>query len=173
MNLIITCARHLETETKEEIKGILEIIGDTQPTIIITEMSGILIAKTILDSIMIVNKIREIILEEPWKIRYCLRIIPIQKNTDTSIESIEKAVFDLIRFIEKSESYRIMIEKRNSNISSKELISKIAGKISNKVSLESPDKIILIEILGNKAGISIVKDIDILSMEKIKRNNSE
>jgi tRNA acetyltransferase TAN1 len=171
--LIITCARHLETETKEEIKGILEIIGDTQPTIIITEMSGILIAKTILDSIMIVNKIREIILEEPWKIRYCLRIIPIQKNTDTSIESIEKAVFDLIRFIEKSESYRIMIEKRNSNISSKELISKIAGKISNKVSLESPDKIILIEILGNKAGISIVKDIDILSMEKIKRNNSE
>ena len=51
--------------------------------------------------------------------------------------------------IEEKESYRILIEKRNSDISSKEIITKIANGIKNKVSLDFPDKVILIEVLGN------------------------
>jgi tRNA acetyltransferase TAN1 len=173
LNLIITCARHLESETKQELTGILEKIGDTEPTISITNMSGILTAETKLDSIEVVKKIKETLLDEPWSIRYCLRIIPIQKVVETEIESIEDGILGLIRLISNEESYRILIEKRNSNISSQELISRIANKIKNKVSLEFPDKIILIEVLGNKTGIAIVKKGDILSVEKTKRSISE
>jgi tRNA acetyltransferase TAN1 len=71
------------------------------------------------------------------------------------------------------ETYKISIEKRSSDLSSQEIISKIANKIKNKVSLEFPDKIILIEILGNKTGISILKKTDVLSVEKTKRSISE
>lgn len=173
MNLIITCARHLETETRQELMGILEKIGDSEPTITITNMSGILTAETKLESIEVVKKIKEMLLDEPWCIRYCLRIIPIQKITETKIESIEEEITDLIKLISNGESYRISIEKRNSNISSQELISRVAKKIENKVSLEFPDKIILIEVLGNKTGIAIVKKEDILSVEKTKRSISE
>lgn len=173
MNLIITCARHLEIETKQELMSILEKIGDSKPSIIITSMSGILTVETTLDPIDIVKKMKEMLLDEPWCVRYCLRVIPIQKVTETKIEDIENGVLDLIKFISDSESYRISIEKRNSNISSQELISRIANKINNKVSLEFPDKIILIEILGNTTGISIVKKTDILSVEKTKRGISE
>lgn len=173
MNLIITCARHLETETRQELMGILEKIGDPEPTITITNMSGILTAETKLEPIEVVKKIKEMLLDEPWCIRYCLRIIPIQKITETKIESIEEGITDLIKLISNGESYRISIEKRNSNISSQELISRVAKKIENKVSLEFPDKIILIEVLGNKTGIAIVKKEDILSVEKTKRSISE
>ena len=173
MNLIITCARHLETETRQELIGILEKIGDSEPTITITNMSGILTAETKLEPIEVVKKIKEMLLDEPWCIRYCLRIIPIQKMTETKIESIEDGISDLIELISNGESYRILIEKRNSNISSQELISRVAKKIENKVSLEFPDKIILIEVLGNKKGIAIVKKADILSVEKTKRSISE
>lgn len=153
--------------------GILEKIGDSEPTITITNMSGILTAETKLEPIEVVKKIKEMLLDEPWCIRYCLRIIPIQKITETKIESIEEEITDLIKLISNGESYRISIEKRNSNISSQELISRIAKKIENKVSLEFPDKIILIEVLGNKTGIAIVKKEDILSVEKTKRSISE
>jgi tRNA acetyltransferase TAN1 len=153
--------------------SILEKIGDPKPSIIITSMSGILTVETILDPIDIMKKIKEMLLDEPWCVRYCLRVIPIQKVTETKIEDIENGVLDLIKFISDSESYRISIEKRNSNISSQELISRIANKINNKVSLEFPDKIILIEILGSITGISIVKKTDILSVEKTKRSISE
>lgn len=173
MNLIVTCARHLESETKQEIVGILEKIGDSEPAITVTNMSGILTADTKLESIEVVKKIKEMLLDEPWCIRYCLRIIPIQKIVETKIESIEDGISDLIKLISNGESYRISIEKRNSNISSQELISRIAKKIKNKVSLEFPDKIILIEILGNKTGIAIVKKENILSVEKTKRSISE
>jgi tRNA acetyltransferase TAN1 len=173
LNLIITCARHLESETKQELSSILESIGDSEPSIIITNMSGILTAETKLDPIQVVNKIKEMLLDEPWSIRYCLRIIPIQKIMETNIESIENGLSDLINLISENESYRISIEKRNSNISSQEIISRIAKKIKNKVSLEFPDKVVLIEILGNKTGIAIVKKTDILSIEKTKRSLSE
>jgi len=173
LNLIITCARHLETETRQELMGILEKLGDSEPTITITNMSGILTAETKLEPIEVVKKIKEMLLDEPWCIRYCLRIIPIQKITETKIESIEEGITDLIKLISNGESYRISIEKRNCNISSQELISRVAKKIENKVSLEFPDKIILIEVLGNKTGIAIVKKEDILSVEKTKRSISE
>ena len=173
MNLIITCARHLESETRQELTNILEKIGDSEPKITVTNMSGILTAETKLDSIETIKKIKEMLLDEPWSIRYCLRIIPIQKVMETKIESIEDGISSLIELISNSESYRISIEKRNSNISSQELISRIAKKIKNKVSLEFPDKIILIEVLGNKTGIAIVKKVDILSVEKTKRSISE
>ena len=172
MNLIITCARHLEPETEEEISRILAEFGDPNPTITITSMSGILTAKTNLDPIEVVKKIHEMILDEPWSIRYCLRMIPIQKVSETNLEEIEKMVSELIGLIAKDESYRISIEKRNSNISGEEIITRIAKPIKNKVSLENPDKIIQIEILGGKTGVSILKKSDILSVEKTKRSLS-
>jgi tRNA acetyltransferase TAN1 len=171
--LIITCARHLEPETKEEIGRILGEFGDSEPKITITSMSGILTVKTQLDPVEVVKKIRERILDEPWSVRYCLRIIPIQKLSETKIEEIEETISELIGSIPKGESYRISIEKRNSNISSQELITKIATKIKNKVSLENPDKIVLIEVLGTKTGISVLNNSDILSVEKTKRSMSD
>ena len=173
MNLIITCARHLEPETEEELIDILDEFGDSDVKVTITNMSGILTAETKLDPVEVVRKIKEMLLDEPWSVRYCLRIIPIQKVIESKIEEIEKSVAGLSNQILDDESYRISIEKRNSNVSSKEIITKIADKIKNKVSLEFPDKVLLIEILGNKTGISILKKSDILSTEKTKRSISE
>ena len=116
---------------------------------------------------------KEKLLDEPWSIRYCLRVIPIQKVIETSIDEIQKAVSNISNQIEEKESYRILIEKRNSDISSKEIITKIANGIKNKVSLDFPDKVILIEILGIVTGISILKESDILSLEKTKRSMSD
>ncbi|MCV0431739.1 THUMP domain-containing protein [Nitrosopumilus sp.] len=173
MNLIITCPRHLEPETEDELKDILGELGDSNIKVTITSMSGILTAETILDPIEVVRKIKEMLLDEPWSIRYCKRIIPIQKVIESKIDEIDKNVEEMSNQITKEETYRISIEKRNSDLSSKEIITKIANKIKSKVSLEFPDKVLLIEILGNKTGISILKKSDILSTEKTKRSISE
>ena len=173
MNLIVTCPRHLEPETEEELKDILGEFGDSDVKVTITNMSGILTVETHLEPIEIVKKIKDMLLDEPWSVRYCKRIIPIQKVIESKIDEIETSVAELSDQILEDETYRISIEKRNSDLSSKEIITKIAGRIKNKVSLEFPDKILLIEILGNKTGISILKKADILSTEKTKRSMSE
>lgn len=169
MNLIITCARHLEPETTDELSAVLAQFGDENPEISRTSMSGVLTAKTKLVPFEVIKNIREKIVDEPWSIRYCLRIIPIEQVVDTNLEEISTQVFSLMKKVNEKESYRITIEKRNSDISSTEIISKIADNITNKVSLEKPDWIALIEILGNKTGVSVLKSDDVFSLEISKR----
>ena len=169
MNLIITCARNLESEAKNEIRKILDELGDQEPEILNVGMRGVLMVNTIIEPSKIIDWVKNKIIEEPWLIRYCLRIIPIQRMTDTEIDKIKQTVIELKDTIQKNDSYRITIEKRNTSISSSEIITEVAEIFPNKVSLNQPDWIILIEILGNETGISILKDDELFSLDKSKR----
>ena len=169
MNLIITCARSLESETKNEISKILDELGDQEPEILNVGMRGILMVKTVIEPSKIIDYVKNKMVEEPWLIRYCLRIIPIQMITETEIDKIKQNVIKLKDTIQKNDSYRITIEKRNTSISSNEIITEIAKIFPNKVSLNQPDWIILIEILGNETGISILKNDGMFSLDKAKR----
>ena len=169
MNLIITCARNLESETKNEIKKILDELGDQEPEILNVGMRGILMVDTTIEPSKIIDWIRNKVVEEPWLIRYCLRIIPIQSITETNIDKIKQNVIKLKDSIQKNDSYRITIEKRNTSLSTNEIITEVAKIFPNKVSLNKPDLIVLIEILGDKTGISILKDSELFSLDKSKR----
>jgi len=169
LNLIITCARNLESETKNEIKKILDELGDQEPEILNVGMRGILMVDTIIEPSKIIDWVRNKIVEEPWLIRYCLRIIPIQSITETNMDKIKQNVIKLKDSIQKNDSYRITVEKRNTSISTNEIITEVAKIFPNKVSLNKPDLIVLIEILGDKTGISILKDSELFSLDKSKR----
>jgi len=169
LNLIITCARNLESETKNEIRKILDELGDQEPEILNVGMRGILMVNTIIEPSKIIDWVKNKIIEEPWLIRYCLRIIPIQRITDTEIDKIKQNVIKLKDTIQKNDSYRITIEKRNTSISSSEIITEVAKIFPNKVSLNQPDWIVLIEIIGNETGISILKNDELFSLDKAKR----
>ena len=78
----------------------------------------------------------------------------------------------MISCIEKTQSYRISIEKRNSEIKSNDLISEIAELIPNKVSLEQADWEIVIQIMGKTTGIGILPKNSIISVSKEKRLRS-
>ena len=169
MNLIITCARNLESETKNEIRKILDELGDQEPEILNVGMRGILMVNTIIKPSKIIDWVKNKVIEEPWLIRYCLRIIPIQSMTETEIGKITQNVIKLKDTIQKNDSYRITIEKRNTSISSSEIITEVAKIFPNKVSLNQPDWIVLIEIIGNETGISILKNDELFSLDKAKR----
>ena len=173
MNLILTCPRNFEKDAKNEIKKILKEIGDDDPSIEITKYPGILTILTKIQTEKVIDSIREKILDEPWSIRYCLRIIPIQEYIKTDMNNILKTVPKITKVIGSNDSYRITIEKRDSSLSGKEIINETAKNIPNKVSLENPNWIILIEIVGNNTGMSVIKDNFILSLPKVKRSLSD
>ena len=170
MNLIVTCPRNLELEAESEIKKILNELDDQEPEIFQTDMRGILMVNTILEPLKIIDWVKNKINDEPWFFRYCLRIIPVQKTTDTDIDKIKQNVMNLKSIIQENDSYRITVEKRNSNMPSSQIINEIAKIIPNKVSLDEPDWVILVEIFGEKTCISILKNDSIFSLEKSKRN---
>jgi tRNA acetyltransferase TAN1 len=169
LNLLVTCARNLETETKNEIGKILDEIGDQESEVLNVGMRGILMVNTSIEPSKIIDWVKDKVVEEPWLIRYCLRMIPIQSVTETDMGKITNDVIKLKDVIQQNDSYRITIEKRNTDMSSTEIITEIAKIFPNKVSLNQPDWIVLIEILGNKTGISILKENEIFSLDKAKR----
>ena len=169
MNLLVTCARNLETETKNEIGKILDEIGDQESEVLNVGMRGILMVNTSIEPSKIIDWVKDKVVEEPWLIRYCLRMIPIQSVTETEMSKITKDVIKLKGVIQQNDSYRITIEKRNTDMSSNEIITEVAKIFPNKVSLNQPDWVVLIEILADKTGISILKENEIFSLDKAKR----
>ena len=55
MNLLITCARNLESETENEIRKILNESGDQEPEIYKSDMRGILFINTNIETSKIID----------------------------------------------------------------------------------------------------------------------
>ena len=113
--------------------------------------------------------ITDFVRSEPFKVRFIMRVIPVDRVVDTKIANIVKAVKDLAPAIGPGETFRITIEARDSPYSDKELIEALADAIDRKVSLDSPDKVVLLEIFGEYAGISVISPQQIVSIQKLKR----
>ena len=173
MNLLVTCPRNFEDNARNEIKKILDELGDDDPIIEVTKYPGILTISTRIPNSEMIDSIKEKVLDEPWSIRYCLRIIPIQEYIQTDFEKILSTIPKISKVIDSNSTYRITIEKRDSELSGTKIIEEIAKTIPNKVSLENPDWIILIEIIGENTGLAVVKKNYVLSIPKTKRSLSD
>ena len=169
MNLIITCQRNLEASTILEIQNILERFGDKDAIIKKTIFSGIIEVESRLDAMQILDYFREIIEDEPWLIKYCSRVIPIQAECESKLDEITNKAIELSHVMKKDQTYRITIEKRHSSLHTKDIISNIADSILNKVSLENSDWEIIVQVLRDKTGISITPLNSILSVNREKR----
>ncbi len=86
----------------------------------------------------------------------------------TDLGEIERTVTELASKIKENESFRVTVEKRFTDTSTKDIIEAAAANIERKVDLSSPDKIILIEVVGGLTGISIIRPEQILAVMKEK-----
>tara|TARA_B100001013_G_scaffold142378_1_gene84095 strand:+ start:41 stop:526 length:486 start_codon:yes stop_codon:yes gene_type:complete len=159
----------MESETINEVTELLDEFGDLNARILKTKFSGIIKIETVLEISELVEKFRDKIENEPWEIRYCSRIIPIQKICQTELLLIKKNVIELISSIKPNDTYKISLEKRDSGLIRNHIISNIASLLSNKVSLEAPDCEIIIQVIGDETGISVMPRNSILSISKMKR----
>ena len=147
----------------------LERFGDTGPIVEKTIFSGIIQVETELDIMKVLEDFKRVIEDEPWLIKYCSRIIPIQAECESKLDEIRDKVIGLSDIIKKNDTYRITVEKRQSSLHTSEIISNIADSLSNKVSLENSNWEIIIQVLRNKTGISIIPPNTILSVNRQKR----
>ena len=167
-NLLVTTTRGNEDNVCSEVWYLLKEIGDEKAEVDRTGVSGLIAVKTSLNPFEVITKFREILKERPYEFRYSLRIIPIEKVVKTRVEEIQKAAEELASKIGENETFRITVEKRFTEISTRDIIEAAASKIERKVNLERPDKILLIEIIGDLTGISVIRPEDIISVSKEK-----
>jgi tRNA acetyltransferase TAN1 len=171
-NLLASSSRHTEEDAQDELLDILEMFGDHESESEVTDISGIILGHTNLDIFQVINSLRELIKSEPWQIRFILRLLPIESVVCTDLGNIKNAVKNLAMKVPTGDTFRITVERRHTMISSSDIIGSIGKGIDNKVNLENPDWIILIEIVGKQAGISVLKPNQIFRTIIEKRNSS-
>jgi tRNA acetyltransferase TAN1 len=171
-NIIASTFKYGEEDAREELLGLLELLGDHQPYAEITEINGIVVAYTNLGVFQVVDSLRRLVKNEPWQVRYILRLIPIELMVRTKLEDIANAVKSLTPKMHPQDRFRITIEKRHTILSPADIIATLASKIDNRVQLKNPDWIVLVEILGAFAGVSILRSDQIFRSVIEKRNSS-
>jgi tRNA acetyltransferase TAN1 len=167
-NLLATTSRGNENDACSELWYLLEQIGDSAPIVKKTGVAGLIAAKTVLNPLEVVEKLREVLHERPYEFRYTLRIMPIEKVIRTDLGEIQQVAAEFGSKIAENETFRITVEKRFTTTSSHDIIASAAANIERKVDLNKPDKILLIEIVGGLTGISMIKPDEILSIMKEK-----
>ena len=167
-NLLVTTFRYRESDAFDEVFQLLDILGDKDPSIEILSVSGIILVDTCLDPFQVVENCREMVRNEPWKFRYVLRIIPLEKNCKAVLTEIHSVVDQLCGKMDVHETFMVMIEKRHSKLHSNDIISAVTSKLDMKVSLDDPSWIILVQIVNRVAGISILRPNQIFSSVKEK-----
>ena len=171
-NLVISTSRGNERNACSEMWYLIGEVGDRGSNIESTSVVGLIIGKTKLDPVKTIHGLRALFKERPWEFKYVLKLVPIQKVVRAELAEIEDAAVNLAEAIGEKEDFRITIEKRHTDLSSKSIIDSVAKRIDRKVNLDSPKRILLIEIIGNLVGLSLIRSEDILSIEREKRQHN-
>jgi tRNA acetyltransferase TAN1 len=156
-NLIATTYRGLERQARREIQNLLSTLGDPSPKAVTTSVAGLITAQTTLDPFEAVTRIMKKYSEDPLSIQYLIRVIPVEAVVNTDINEMAGIVERLAPKIAVDETFRITVEKRRTSIHSGDIIKAVAQRVERRVSLENPDWVILIEVIGGVTGISVLR----------------
>lgn len=101
------------------------------------------------------------------------RVIPLDTVIPAHLPDIIRETITVTqKKLQPGESFAVRCKRRGFSVSSKEIEQKIGAEIvetfKNPVNLDNPDKIVLIEIIDKKAGISVLKKDDIVKKEVIE-----
>jgi len=172
-NLLATTNRREESWGCTELWMLLHDIEDPKPLVDRSGVYGLIVAKTTLNQIDAIRRLRGELERRPEAFKHLIRLIPVETVVLSELERIKEAVLRLSEKITERDSFRITVEKRRTDLRSREIIEGVAEGISRKVDLENPDWVVLIEVVGKYTGVSVVKPSDILNTVKERNITDE
>lgn len=165
-NLLATCEPLNQSAASSELWMLLRAAGDEKPAVDRSLAKGLITARTHLDPLDAIARMRAELRENPDHLKFLLRIIPIQNRVSTSLDEIKETAQSMASRIGEDESFRVTLEKRRTDLRSREVIDAVAEGIPRRVDLENHDWIVLIEIIGNSTGVSVIRPEGLLNVQK-------
>ena len=165
-NLLATSEVWNESAACSELWMLLRSVGDETPIVDRSPIRGLIAAKTNLNPVEAVGRLRSELHENPEGFRVLLRVMPVEAIVPTDLGGIVEAAHELAAKIDENESFRITLEKRRTPLRSREVIDAVALGIVRRVDLEDCDWIILIEIIGRITGLAVIPRDGLLNVQK-------
>lgn len=167
-NLLATTEQLTISEATSELWMNLRAVGDEEAKVDRSRVKGLILGWSSLGPIEAIHSLRDYMEEEPDRFKNIYRIMPIITWVKTSIEDIVEEVNEQKEKVSDDETFRITVEKRRTNLGRLEIIEPVADIFDNDVDLEDPDWTVLINVLGDKTGVSVIRPEDKLNIQKEK-----
>lgn len=165
-NLLVTYEPAHAGKAKEEVESALKEVEATPE--FLESIPGVF-QLSIANPKAVVKKLRELCKKSPEKFVVTYHYIPIDKWCPADLAKMQALIGEIQKGIEKEEKWKMNLNKRQFKADSRELIIKLTDPVDKpNVDLTNPDKIIQVEIVGDKAGIALLNKDELLEVPKMK-----
>ncbi len=116
-----------------------------------------------------VKKLAKLCMKEPDLFKATYQYVPIDTWCASGVKEMQEIIKQLEEGIKTSEKWKMTLNKRSYEMPAMDLIIKLTDVVNRpKVDLKNPEKIIRVEIFGDKAGIALLKADEAFSVPKLK-----
>ncbi len=172
-NLLISTAADFEEDCFNEVWYQLFALGDENPIFINLYIPGLIGVCTKVDPRKFIHYLKDQGQKKGLNyFKFIFKVIPIDSVVTTDKDEIIKRSGELIdeyrKLIKETDSFRVKIVRRFTELKAESLISVLAKMLTNKVNLKKPDWEIRVEICRKLTGISILREDEIFEPKKQK-----
>jgi tRNA(Ser,Leu) C12 N-acetylase TAN1 len=169
-NLLVTFDSRTSIEARNEVIDVLRDVGVEEPEFLYSEVKGLFQLQVVGDSKKITKKLFVLCRRCPSRFWFTYRWIPIETWCHATIEDMAQVVKEIAEGINPEERWRLSLNKRfYRKHHTRDLILKLAQQVDRtNVDLEHPEKIIRIEIIRERAGISLLTRKEYFSVNEVK-----
>ncbi|MBI2144647.1 hypothetical protein HYU17_05910 [Candidatus Woesearchaeota archaeon] len=167
-NMIVTFDPNHKGTAELELREVLKQVGE-KPQIGQTEVEG-LFKVAVSNARAASARVRSLCRSNPNLFSVTHHYTPIDKWCPSDVPAMQKVINAVSEGIGQNEKWKMGMNKRHwDKLEGVQLIVKLTDVVNRKnVDLNSPDKIIQVEIIGKETGIALLKPSEIVDVAKEK-----
>lgn len=165
MDLLVSYPWHRYYRARREVRRVLRRLGDDAPRMQWTSVEGIAIVHTSLDPRRVVAGCRELLCSGQEMFEYAVKWAPVDHWCDTDLEAIRQVMEQqVVPRIAPTETWALQVNKRRWQLyHTAEIVEALAPLIDRKVDLSSPDRIVRVDVIGDRTAIAVLRPDEIFS----------
>ncbi len=169
-NILVTFHVNEKERAKHEAVSLLESVGQLVHYIELTTVEGVYAIRIGELPRRAVAKLRSLCKNEPGAFVFTHHWVPIECWVPSDEESMANKVKDLAEDIRPHDRWRMHLHKRHCDFDYESLIIRLTDPVNQgTVDLKHPNKILVVEILGDQAGMALVNRDEILDVNEIRK----
>lgn len=166
-NLLVSYRFNEFQQARDEVIRLLAEMGDKDPVVQKTEVKGIIGVRTFIPSREVISRVRQFFHQDAQKVQHAVKWVPVDIWCNSELENMVETVRTVKDQIDENETWAMDLEKRKYPAHHiYQIVTRLAEPFTQKVDLKKPDKYLRVDIIGEQAGISVLKSEEIFSIAR-------
>ncbi len=168
-NLLVTFDPTHQESALKEVSELLSAVKEKADIVKAEEGVAEVLVK---DAKKAVKELSKISNKDIDKFAHTFHWIPIDKWCKNTVEDMQKTIKGMVKDIKQNEKWKMDLKVRKVKEKPDEikLIMKLTEVVDRpKVDLQNPEKIIKVEVIGNKSGLALLGKDELLNVAKLKQ----